>query len=45
MRYISHRLRYDNRDIGQIGTIDTPLVGCPGLASAPMTYLPSVALE
>ena len=34
MRYLLHRLRYDKRDIRQIGPVDTLLVGRPGLASA-----------
>jgi len=34
MRYILHRLRYDKRNLKQIGPVDTLLVGRPGLASA-----------
>lgn len=34
MRYILHRLRYDKRDLHQVGSVDTLLVGRPGLSSA-----------
>ena len=34
MRYILHRLRYDERDLKGVGALDTLLVGRPGLASA-----------
>ncbi len=34
IRYLLHRLPYDKRDLKRIGSVDTLLVGRPGLASA-----------
>ncbi len=34
MRFVLHRLRYEKRDLGRIGSVDPLIVGRPGLASA-----------